>query len=144
MRLVRASPPPTKSVSSAESAKACQSGWPVAASTTLGSDIRMPSVAIRMPHTNSTGRRSITGVVARAPSPPATAVARPRAASDVGQLTCSRIADHRQELAAGRRVVAKDADHRAGHHGDAGLVDAARGHALVRALDDHGDALGLQ
>ena len=36
------------------------------------------------------------------------------------------------------------AQHAAGHHGGAGLVHAAGGHALVGRLDDHGDASRLQ
>ena len=43
------------------------------------------------------------------------------------------VADHRQELPAGRRVVAKRAQHAAGHHRDARLVHAAGGHAFVGA-----------
>src|SRR5882672_3420763 len=55
-----------------------------------------------------------------------------------------RPTDHGQEFAAGLAVVAEGAQHAAGHHGDVGLVHAARGHALVRRLDDDGDATRLQ
>ena len=63
-------------------------------------------------------------------------------------LLCStqtrRPTDHGQEFAARLAVVAEGAQHAAGHHGDVGLVHAARGHALVRRLDDDGDAARLQ
>src|SRR5216683_8428792 len=64
--------------------------------------------------------------------------------SDVFATSAARRADHRQHLASGRRIGAKDAEHPARHHADPGLVDAAGGHALMRRLDDHRDALGLQ
>src|SRR6185436_5243117 len=43
--------------------------------------------------------------------------------------------DEGQELAAGSRIAAEGAEHVAGDHGDAALVDAARRHALVDGLD---------
>src|SRR6185437_2821329 len=53
-------------------------------------------------------------------------------------------ADHRQHLASRAGVVAEGAEHPAGYHGHARLVDAARCHALVRRLDHHRDAARLQ
>src|ERR1700746_1051588 len=64
--------------------------------------------------------------------------------SDVVELGAARSADHRQHLAPAERVIAKRPEHPAGHHRDAGLVDTARGHALMGRLDHHGDPLGLQ
>jgi hypothetical protein len=58
--------------------------------------------------------------------------------------SCRRIADHREEFPPRRLVVAEGAEHAARHHGDAGLVHAARRHAVVRRFDDDGGALRLQ
>jgi len=55
----------------------------------------------------------------------------------------AREADHRQAFAAGGGTVPEGAEHAVGHHADAGLVEAARRHALVPRIDQHGDALGL-
>src|SRR6185312_14139747 len=66
------------------------------------------------------------------------------AGSDIVEAARAGRADHRQELAARRGVVAEGAEQAARHHRDARLVDAARRHALMRRLDDDGDALGLQ
>src|SRR5512139_3338966 len=52
--------------------------------------------------------------------------------------------DHGQEFASCLAIIAEGTQHAAGHHGDIGLVDAAGGHALVRRLDDDGDAARLQ
>jgi hypothetical protein len=52
--------------------------------------------------------------------------------------------DEVQKLGAGAGVVAEAAEHLRGDHADAALVDAARGHAFMAALDDHADATGLQ
>src|SRR5438445_785639 len=60
------------------------------------------------------------------------------------QSSNRRTSYHGQELAPSLAIVAEGAQHAAGHHGDVGLVHAARGHALVRRLDDHGDAARLQ
>src|SRR6185312_13307293 len=53
-------------------------------------------------------------------------------------------ADELQEFHPRARVVAEHAKHLAGDHGHATLVHAARGHALVRGVDDDGDAGRLQ
>src|SRR5690606_25601999 len=52
--------------------------------------------------------------------------------------------DEAQELGAGARVLAEAAEHLGGHPRPAALVDAAGGHALVRALDHHAHADRLQ
>src|SRR6202521_920071 len=52
--------------------------------------------------------------------------------SGVRQAARRGACDDRQELAARRGIVAEGADHAAGHEPHAGLVHAARGHALVR------------
>lgn len=56
-------------------------------------------------------------------------------------LTSGLSADHRQELAARGLILAERAEHPAGCHHDAGLMYAARRHALMCCLDHHGDAL---
>ena len=50
-------------------------------------------------------------------------------------------ADRGQKFLPSLGVIAEHAEHAARHHGDAGFVHAARGHALVRAFGDHGDAV---
>src|SRR5207237_7919756 len=52
--------------------------------------------------------------------------------------------DKTQELGARARVFAKTAEHLAGDHRHAGLVHAARGHALVARVDHHADAARLE
>ena len=49
-----------------------------------------------------------------------------------------------KKFLAGFGVVAENAEHAARHHGDAGLVDAARRHALVRRFGDDGNAVRLK
>src|SRR4051812_8335232 len=47
---------------------------------------------------------------------------------------------HSQKFLAGQRVVAKAAQHAAGDEIGVQLVHAARGHAMMRGLDDDADA----
>src|SRR5579859_3699763 len=56
----------------------------------------------------------------------------------------SGMADHREELAARDLVGAEVAQHGRRHHRNSGLVHAARRHALMRRLDDDGNASRLQ
>src|SRR5262249_60727732 len=74
----------------------------------------------------------------------------------VSRISCARftlwrrdpahrgIADHGEELAARRLVVAEGAEHTARHHRDARLVHAARGHAVVRRRGACGRTLWLE
>ena len=64
--------------------------------------------------------------------------------SAVADAPRSANADRGQKFLARLGMVAKDAEHAARHHGDAGLVHAAGGHALVRRLGDHRDAMRLE
>src|SRR5579885_3906952 len=57
-------------------------------------------------------------------------------ASDIVETVRSGRADHGEELPPRVRIGAEGAEHAARHHGDAGLVHAARRHALMRRLDD--------
>src|SRR5215471_19029605 len=54
------------------------------------------------------------------------------------------ISDHAQEFTARQWVLAELAEHCRSDHADAGLVDAPRGHALMRRFDDDRDALWLE
>ena len=54
------------------------------------------------------------------------------------------IANHREELPAGLRIVAEGTEHPAGHHGDPRFADPPAAHALMRCLDDDGDPERLQ
>src|ERR1700733_12394426 len=82
-----------------------------------------------------TGRRPAACVTASMPCRWSSAsLNRPRAA-DIDEL---------QELRAGARVAAENADHAAGHHRHATLVNAARGHALVLRVNDHAHAARLE
>src|SRR5882724_6173039 len=78
-----------------------------------------------------TSRRRISAVVAIA-------------SSYIVETAAPWRADHGEKLAPRRRVVEEGAEHGARHHADPRLVDAARRHALMRRLDDDGNALGLQ
>src|SRR5712671_4393189 len=49
-----------------------------------------------------------------------------------------------EEFLPRQRIVAKTTQHPAGDQIGARLVDAARRHAVMRRLDDHGDALGFE
>jgi hypothetical protein len=51
---------------------------------------------------------------------------------------------HAKEFLAGQGVVAEAAQHAAGDQVGAGLVYAAGGHAVMRRLDDHANALRLE
>src|SRR3954467_5831201 len=52
--------------------------------------------------------------------------------------------DRRHQLAAQRRIGLEIAEPAFGDHRRLALIDAARAHAAVPRLDDHGNALGLQ
>src|SRR5688572_5769083 len=52
--------------------------------------------------------------------------------------------DKGEELAAGPRIAAEGAEHVAGDHRDAALVDASRCHAFVHGLDHDADAARFQ
>src|SRR5215831_17964026 len=64
--------------------------------------------------------------------------------SQVRQLSGRGVADDRKKLAPGRGIGPEAAEHAARYHAHAGLVDTARGHALVSGIDDDADAARLQ
>src|SRR5947209_19295518 len=51
---------------------------------------------------------------------------------------------HAEEFLAGQGIVAKTSQHSAGDEVGAGLVYAAGGHAVMRSLDNHADALRFE